>query len=103
MRIEYKSLFIGISVGMAGVFFLLYLFGNIETELSFKTGEIAKNKNSYKPVVPKAKRRRKRGGALRAAQLPAQKVQVKGGRSKGPPPSSQAPPRKSKKQAIILV
>ena len=45
MRIEYKSLFIGISVGMAGVFFLLYLFGNIETELSFKTGEIAKNKN----------------------------------------------------------
>ena len=45
MRIEYKSLFIGISVGMAGVFFLLYLFGNIETELVFKTGDIAKNKN----------------------------------------------------------
>ena len=45
MKIEYKSLFIGISVGVAGVFLLLYLFGNIETELSFKTGDIAKNKN----------------------------------------------------------
>ena len=45
MKVEYKSLFIGISVGVAGIFFLLYLFGNLETELSFKTGDIPKNKN----------------------------------------------------------
>ena len=78
--------------------------------------KIAKNKNSYKPVVPKAKPkkrrrkrggrvgfvitgRKKRGGVLRPAQISvaAQKAQVKRGRTKGPPPSSQAPPRKSKK------
>jgi hypothetical protein len=45
LKIEFKSLFIGIAIGVVGVFSILFLFGNVETELSFKTGDIAKNKN----------------------------------------------------------
>ena len=45
MKIEYKSLFFGISLGIVGVFSILYLFGNVETELSFATGEIKEDKN----------------------------------------------------------
>ncbi len=39
MKIETKSLSIGIVVGMLCCFVILYLFGNIETEFSFTIGE----------------------------------------------------------------
>ena len=39
MKIESKSLSIGIVVGILGCFVILYLFGNIETEFSFTIGE----------------------------------------------------------------
>ena len=45
MKVEYKSLFLGISLGIVGVFFVLYLLGNVETELSFATGDTKKDKN----------------------------------------------------------
>ena len=45
MKIEYKSLFLGISLGMVGVFSVVYLLGNVESELSFATGEIKEDKN----------------------------------------------------------
>ena len=45
MKIEYKSLFLGISLGMVGVFSVLYLLGNVETELSFAKEEIKEDKN----------------------------------------------------------
>jgi len=45
MKIEYKSLFLGISLGIVGVFSILYLFGNVETELSFATGDTREDKN----------------------------------------------------------
>ena len=45
MKIEYKSLFLGISLGIVGVFSVLYLFGNVETELSFSTGDKKQDKN----------------------------------------------------------
>ena len=90
--------------------------------------KIAKNKNSYKPVVPKAKpkrRRKKRGGILRdytghvqpdrlrsqadilraiGSSTPAQRAQMKGKSVKrgAPPPSSKAPPRKIKKGGHLV-
>ena len=45
MKIEYKSLFLGISLGIVGVFSVLFLFGNVETELSFSTGDNKQDKN----------------------------------------------------------
>ena len=45
MKIEYKSFFLGISLGIVGVFSVLYLFGNVETEFSFEAGDTKKNKN----------------------------------------------------------
>jgi len=45
MKIEYKSLFLGISLGIVGVFSVLYLFGNVETEFSFSTGDKNQDKN----------------------------------------------------------
>ena len=45
MKIEYKSLFLGISLGILGVFSVLFLFGNVETELSFSTGDNKQDKN----------------------------------------------------------
>ena len=45
MKIEYKSLFLGISLGIVGVFSVLYIFGNVETELSFATGDTREDKN----------------------------------------------------------
>ena len=35
MKIEYKSMSIGVTLGVIGVLFTLFLFGNIETEFSF--------------------------------------------------------------------
>ena len=45
MKIEYKSLFVGISLGIIGVFSVLYLLGNVETEVSFTTGDKKEDKN----------------------------------------------------------
>ena len=45
MKIEYRSLFLGISLGIVGVFSVLYLFGNVETKLSFATGDTKEDKN----------------------------------------------------------
>ena len=39
MKVEYKSMFLGFSLGVVGVFAILFLLGNIKTEFSFVTGE----------------------------------------------------------------
>ena len=39
MKIDYKSLFLGILLGVIGIFSFFYLFGNIETEFSFTIGK----------------------------------------------------------------
>ena len=45
MKIEYKSLFLGLALGIVGVFSVLYLLGNVETEFQFKTGDKSQNKD----------------------------------------------------------
>ena len=45
MKIEYKSLFLGLSLGIVGVFSVLYLLGNVETEFYFATGDKNQNKD----------------------------------------------------------
>ena len=45
MKIEYKSLFLGLALGIIGVFSTLYLLGNVETEYQFKTGDKIQNKD----------------------------------------------------------
>jgi len=42
VKVEYKSMFLGVTLGVVGVFAILFLFGNIKTEFSFATG---KNEN----------------------------------------------------------
>ena len=44
MKVEYKSMSIGVALGIVGVFAILFLLGDVETEFSFTTGESA-NKN----------------------------------------------------------
>jgi hypothetical protein len=44
MKVEYKSMFLGVALGIVGVFTVLFLLGDVETEFSFTTGESA-NKN----------------------------------------------------------
>ena len=39
MKIEYKSMFLGVALGVVGVFAILFLLGEVETEFSFSTGE----------------------------------------------------------------
>ena len=39
MKVEYKSMFLGVTLGVVGVFAILFLLGNIKTEFSFATGE----------------------------------------------------------------
>ena len=39
MKVEYKSMFLGITLGVVGVFAILFLLGDVETEFSFSTGE----------------------------------------------------------------
>ena len=39
VKVEYKSMFLGFSLGVVGVFAILFLLGNIKTEFSFATGE----------------------------------------------------------------
>ena len=45
MKIEYKSLFLGLALGIVGVFSVLYLLGNVETEFQFKIGDKSQNKD----------------------------------------------------------
>ncbi|MEC7737226.1 MAG: hypothetical protein VX651_07765 [Candidatus Neomarinimicrobiota bacterium] len=39
MKVEYKSMFLGVALGVVGVFAILFLLGDVETEFSFSTGE----------------------------------------------------------------
>ena len=53
MKIETKSLSIGIVLGILGCFVILYIFGNIETEFSFTIGEDKNEIYSNRPVKTK--------------------------------------------------
>jgi hypothetical protein len=39
MKVEYKSMFLGVTLGVVVVFAILFLLGDVETEFSFSTGE----------------------------------------------------------------
>ena len=39
MNVEYKSMFLGVALGVVGVFTILFLLGDVETEFSVTTGE----------------------------------------------------------------
>ena len=45
MKIQYKSMILGVLLGLAGCFVILLLLGNIETEFSFTTGNKPKELN----------------------------------------------------------
>ena len=45
MKVEYKSMFIGIFAGIVGVYIILFVLGNVETEFSFTMGDPIKKKN----------------------------------------------------------
>ena len=70
MKIEYNSMFLGALLGVLGVFVILLLVGNVETEFSFNTGKkpndfnknidvsierIVKNKQDHTDVIVKAR------------------------------------------------
>ena len=39
MKVENKSMFLGVALGFVGVFSVLFLLGDVETEFSFSTGD----------------------------------------------------------------
>ena len=41
MKVEYKSMFLGVAIGVVGVLAALFLLGDVKTEFSVKTGENA--------------------------------------------------------------
>ena len=43
MKVEYKSMFLGVALGAVGVFTILFLLGDVKTESSVKTGEELSN------------------------------------------------------------
>ena len=45
MKVEYKSMFLGIFAGIVGVFIILFVLGNVETKFSFTTGDPNKKKD----------------------------------------------------------
>ena len=45
MKVEYKSMFLGAALGVVGVFAILFLLGDVETEFSFSTGDKKQDKN----------------------------------------------------------
>jgi len=45
MKVDYKSMFLGVALGVVGVFAFLFLLGDVKTEFSVKTGEHAKDMN----------------------------------------------------------
>ena len=48
MKVEYKSMFLGVTLGVVGVFTILFLLGDVETEFSFSTGE---NENKMDKII----------------------------------------------------
>ena len=38
MKVEYKSMFLGVALGVVGVFAILFFLGDVETEFSFSKG-----------------------------------------------------------------
>ena len=54
MKVEYKSMSFGVAFGIVGVFAILFLLGDVETEFSFTTGESAnKDDNSIDVRIEK--------------------------------------------------
>ena len=45
MKLEYKSIFIGIVLGAVSVSIIFFLFGDVEKEFSFSTGDKKQDKN----------------------------------------------------------
>ena len=45
MKIEYKSMLLGVCTGIVGIVIILFILGDIETEFSFTTGEPINKKN----------------------------------------------------------
>ena len=45
MKVEFNSMFLGIFAGIVGVFIILFVLGNVETEFSFTTGDPIKKKD----------------------------------------------------------
>lgn len=45
MKVEYKSMFIGVALGAVGVFSILFLLGDIHNELSFSAVDVNQGKN----------------------------------------------------------
>lgn len=45
MKIEYKSMSIGVALGTVGVLFISFLFGNVEAEFSFSSKNPVKDTN----------------------------------------------------------
>jgi len=43
MKVEYKSMFLGVAIGVVGVLAVLFLLGDVKTEFSVKTGEELSN------------------------------------------------------------
>jgi len=48
LKVEYKSMFLGVTLGVVGVFTILFLLGDVETEFSFSTGE---NENKMDKII----------------------------------------------------
>ena len=42
MKVKYKSMFLGVAIGVVGVLAVLFLLGDVKTEFSVKTGEHGK-------------------------------------------------------------
>jgi len=54
MKVEYKNMSLGVALGVIGVFAILFLLGDVETEFSFTTGESAnKDDNSIDVRIEK--------------------------------------------------
>ncbi len=45
MKVEYKSMFIGVALGAVGVFSILFLLGDIHNEISFSAVDVNQEKN----------------------------------------------------------
>jgi len=43
MKVEYKSMFLGVALGVVGIVTILFLLGDVKTEFSVKTGEELSN------------------------------------------------------------
>ena len=41
MKVDYKSMFLGVALGVVGVFAIIFMIGDVKTEFSIKTGEHA--------------------------------------------------------------